>query len=50
MVRASSFADCALADSILILPHPAIPPTTIMKVRGLQKVRRLGTKKTFTSK
>ena len=46
----SSLADCVLADSILIPPRPAIPPTTIMKVRGLQKVRKLVTEKPFTSK
>ena len=45
MVLESSLADCVLADSISILPHLAIPPTTIVKVRGLQKVWKLVTEK-----
>ena len=44
-VLASSLADCVLADAILIPPRSPIPPTTIIKVRGLQKVRKQVTKK-----
>ena len=32
---AGSLADGVLADAILILSHPPIPPTNIRKVRGL---------------
>ena len=38
---AGSLADGVLADAILILPRPPIPPTNIKKVRGPQKVRKL---------
>ena len=30
-------ADCVLADPILIPPRPSLLPTTIKKIRGLQK-------------
>ena len=34
---AGSLADGMLADGILILPRPPVPPTNIRKVRGPQK-------------
>ena len=34
---AGSLADGELADAILILPRPPIPPTNIRMVRGPQK-------------
>ena len=47
-----SLAYCVLSDAILIPPHPPIPPTTIKKVRGLQKKygNYIVTEKPFTSK
>ena len=39
-----------LADAILIPPRPPIPPTSIIKVRGLRKSMKLETEKPFTSK
>ena len=50
MILASSLADCVLADTILIPPLPPIPPTIIMKVRGLRKSMETGNRKTITSK
>ena len=32
-----SLADCVLADAILILPRPPIPPTNLKKVSGPRK-------------
>ena len=50
MVLASSLADCVLTDAILISPRPPIPPTIIMKVRGLQKSTETSSRKTITTK
>ena len=47
---AGSLAYDVLADAILFLPRPPIPPTTIRKVKGPQKVRQLVTEKPFTSR
>ena len=44
---AGSLADGVLADTILIPPHPLIPPTNIRKVRVLKKSMET---KAFTSK
>ena len=48
---AGSLADGVLADTILILPRPPIPPTNIWQVRGSsKKVRKLVTLKPYISK
>ena len=45
-----SLADCVLADAILIPPRLLIPPTSIKKVRGLQKSTETSNRKKCTSK
>ena len=44
---ADTLADGVLADAILILPHPPIPPTNIRKGRGRQKSTETSNKKTI---
>ena len=45
-----SLADCVLADAILILPCPPIPPTNLKGKGYAKKVRKKVTEKLFTSK
>ena len=47
---ASSLADSVVADAILILPHPSIPPINIRKGKGHQKLYGTAAEKQFTSK
>ena len=44
---AGSLAYGVLADAILIPPLPPIPPTTIRKVRGLEKSTEHSNRKTI---
>ena len=50
MSLAGSLADGMLADAILILQCPPIPPTNIRKVRGPQKSTETSNRKSISSK